>query len=110
MVAAVPVTVAFAAGPGTLVVGAAALSTVTLVVGAAVLSTVTLVAGDVVTLPASSVARAVSECAPFVDVVVFHVAAKGAVVSVATTVLSTRNSSLSTRRSSDAAAAKLRAL
>src|SRR5262245_5995784 len=65
-----------------------------------VLSAVTDTAADVVTFPASSVARAVTERAPVpVDV---HVADHGAALSLATTAPSTRNSTLSTRRSSPA--------
>jgi hypothetical protein len=93
-----PLTVALAAGA------------VTLVVGCAVLSTVTLVTGEVVTFPASSVARAVSECEAFVSGVVFHVIEYGAVVSVVFTAPSTRKSTFVTRLSSLAAAVTVCAL
>ena len=77
----------------------------TRVLGGAELPTVTLTASEVLALPTSSVARAVSVCAPFTALVVFHAWLNGAVVSVATVVPSTRNSTCSTRRSSVAAAA-----
>ena len=55
------------------------------------LSTVTCTDGDVVTFPAPSVARTASECAPFVVVAVFQLVENGALVSVPTTLPSTRN-------------------
>src|SRR5439155_27272158 len=84
---------------------------VTLVVGGAVLSTVTLTPADVVTLPASSVARALIVWLPFPTEVEFHVIPYGAAVkSAPTSAPSARNCTLSTRRSSPASAARRAAL
>src|SRR6185437_14678751 len=73
------------------------------VVGGAEFSTVTLAALEVVTLPASSVARTDTLCAPLATVLLFQVTPNGDEVSLATLAPSIRKSTRSTRRSSETA-------
>ena len=77
---------------------------VMLTAGGAEFSTVTALAADVVTLPASSVAFAVKLWLPFPTSVESQTVSNGAVESVAMRLPSTKISTLSTRRSSVAAA------
>ena len=72
--------------------------------GGAVLLTVTLTAPDVISLFAASRARAVSECAALVAVVVFHEAEYGDEVSLESSAPSTKNSTRVTPTLSEALA------
>src|SRR5688500_2780171 len=74
--------------------------------GGMALDTVTVIGAEVVVLPAASRARAVSVCAPLLEVLVFQATSYGAVVSSPPTwVPSTKNLTPDTLTLSDAVAA-----